>query len=156
MIAESTPQHFAIGEKTHSPDNAVTFEKRTASQIWNQWFYRFFQYIYVNSDVIRAVAYINAHWDEQGMWGGPIYTNGYWGDSRIEANDLIKKLWLNQISREIWQHGSTTGFTEYSGFNQAANTGIPESPHSQWSDYEHYPSAFVFFSMSNSFVAMNL
>ncbi len=73
-------------------------------QIWDTWFQEFFDYIYANKKVIRAVAYINADWDSQNMWkcadhSCPI---GYWGDTRVEANELIKKRWIGEISKKVW------------------------------------------------------
>ena len=49
-----------------------------SKQIWDEWYEPFFEFIHENKDIIRAVAYINTHWQSQPMWGQP-YTNGYWG-----------------------------------------------------------------------------
>ncbi len=57
--------------------------QQTADEIWNEWYAPFFQYIHDNSDVIRALAYINANWDSQPMWSKP-YRSGYWSDSPVE------------------------------------------------------------------------
>ena len=77
-----------------------------ADKIWEAWFVPFFDFIHNNNDVIRAVAYINTHWDSQGMWhceegvqaGSDGCNNGNWGDSRVQANELIKQRWLNEIN----------------------------------------------------------
>ncbi|MGD9050167.1 MAG: hypothetical protein PVF77_19090 [Anaerolineae bacterium] len=39
------------------------------------------------------------------MWGKP-YRNGYWGDSRVQANDEIKQRWLGEIEQDFWLQGS--------------------------------------------------
>jgi hypothetical protein len=78
MIAEATPQRYKTGELNFSHDGSNP-KPKTADEIWSEWYAPFFQYIYDNSDVIRAVAYINANWDRQPMWAKP-YRNGYWGD----------------------------------------------------------------------------
>ena len=51
--------------------------------------------------MIKAVAYINVDWDSQPMW-----QDGTWGDSRVQANDTIKALWLSEIQGELWLHAS--------------------------------------------------
>ena len=40
------------------------------------------------------------------MWGPP-YKDGYWGDSRIEANATIRKKWLAEIRKPVWIHESS-------------------------------------------------
>jgi hypothetical protein len=35
------------------------------------------------------------------MWSAP-YHNGYWGDSRIQANGEIKERWLAEIESDFW------------------------------------------------------
>lgn len=111
MIAEAAPQAYRIGTLTHSYIDWNHQTARTAQQIWNDWFQKFFAFIHDNRDVIRAVAYINTHWESQALWhcapearaaeaGCP---QGNWGDSRIQANALIKRWWLNEVSRsDTW------------------------------------------------------
>lgn len=108
MISESTPQRYQVGELTYSVDGS-DLEPRTAKQIWDGWYLPYFEYIYTNADVIRVVAYINADWDSQSMWGPP-YQNGYWGDSRVEANQAILDGWLNEIGKDAWLQGGADLF----------------------------------------------
>ena len=62
----------------------------------------FFSFIRQNKDVVKAVSYINAVWDSQELWAAP-YANGYWGDSRVQANSEISKKWLSEISdKSLW------------------------------------------------------
>lgn len=103
MIAESAPQRYATGALTYSTDGK-TFARRTAEQVWDEWYAPYFDFIHANADVIRAVAYVNAHWDSQPMWGPP-YSNGYWGDSRVQANDSLTQRWLDELQRGSWAPG---------------------------------------------------
>lgn len=106
MIAEAAPQGYRIAEQTRSYIHMNKPEPFPAEQIWDAWFAPFFDFIHKNNDVIRAVAYINTHWDSQPMWqctegiqaGSNGCNNGNWGDSRVQANALIKQRWLNEIN----------------------------------------------------------
>ncbi len=104
MIAEAAPQRYATGKLTYST-TGQTFVSRSAEDIWQEWYAPFFNFIYQNKDVIRAVAYINTNWDSQPMWGPP-YNNGYWGDSRVQANDFIKQRWLDEMNKDSWLKAS--------------------------------------------------
>ena len=113
VIAESAPQRYDLEQLTRShsspiwdgPPGKLKLQK-TAKEIWQEWFQPFFEYIHDNADVIRAVAYINADWDSQSKWSSP-YSEGYWGDSRIQANPEISGYWLGEIGNtDLWLHGS--------------------------------------------------
>ena len=95
MIAEASPQSFDLNDNTmanHAPiwdgPAGENVEAMTDDEIWKHWFGPLFDLINANDDVIRALAYINVHWDSQAMWGPP-YESGYWGDTRLETNDAI-------------------------------------------------------------------
>ncbi|UII23856.1 Ig-like domain-containing protein [Fulvivirga ligni] len=81
------------------------FENMSAQQAWNRWYVPFLDYIHQNEDVIRAATYINTDWNEQAKWTYPYY-EGYWGDTRIEANAVIKQNWLSEIQSGFWLLGS--------------------------------------------------
>lgn len=100
IIAESTPQRYDIQALTYSLDGH-SYTARTAIDIWQEWFVPYFDFIDENADVIRAVAYINARWDDQMMWGPP-YTSGYWGDTRIQINADIQQRWQAELNQEMW------------------------------------------------------
>lgn len=102
MIAESTPQRYDLRELTFSLDGQ-NYYARTPGAIWEEWFASYFDLVYSNSDVIQAVTYINARWDDQQMWGSPYYS-GYWGDSRVQANEEILQRWKAELSKERWLH----------------------------------------------------
>lgn len=95
MVAEASPQAIDLLDKfmaDHSPIwDGASGENRTEmtdDEIWDHWFAPTFELLENNRDVIHAIAYINADWDSQPMWGPP-YNSGFWGDSRLEVNDEI-------------------------------------------------------------------
>ena len=108
MIAESANQGYSnsgltkrnITKILDGPSGKNTTRKGS-EEIWDEWYAPFFQWIEENGDVIKAVSYINANWDAQQMWGPP-YHQGYWGDSRIEVNEDIKKRWINEFSKSMF------------------------------------------------------
>ncbi len=123
MIAETTPQGYDIGALQNcnigdswdgvGGQNCVG---KSANQIWNEWFVPFFDYIYSNDDVIKAVSYINANWNNQSLWSAP-YSSGYWGDTRVEANSVILNNWNSELSdTNFWLHGSNSINSDV-GFN---------------------------------------
>ena len=65
-VAEATPQRYQTGDLNFSYGGA-DFTAKTAMEIWDEWYGPLFQYIHEHSDVIRALAYINADWDSQPM-----------------------------------------------------------------------------------------
>lgn len=107
IVAELSPQGFdlthgtrrAIGPIWDGPSGELLSQK-SAAGIWQAWYHPFLSYLDANSDVIRAVAYINANWDAQPMWGPP-YQSGYWGDSRLQYNEDIAAAWSRAI--EQWR-----------------------------------------------------
>jgi len=90
MIAEATPRRQI---KSGSPEGH-----------WRSWYTPLFTSIYDN-DQIKALAYINANWETQTMWRGQ-----GWGDSRVEAVEEIRTLWVNEIAKEPWLTASDTLF----------------------------------------------
>ena len=95
MIAEASPQAIDLNENfmaNHAGiwdgEPATGRVEMTDDEIWEHWFAPTFQLLNDNRDVIHIIAYINADWDSQEMWGPP-YPNGFWGDTRLEVNDNI-------------------------------------------------------------------
>lgn len=134
MIAEATPQGYHLGDLTRaniSPiwDGAAgqNVAKKTADQIWREWYQPLFSYIEANRDVIGALAYINAAWDEQPMWGKP-YASGYWGDSRIQANPSIQQRWLAVINGPQWLHGGPSLFATLAHRQSLTQTNTGSTP----------------------------
>ena len=105
IIAEAAPQGYDLAEGTKaniSPlwDGAAgeAVQKLDSRQIWQQWFQPFFAFINKNRDIIVGFSYINADWNSQSMWSAP-YQNGYWGDSRIQSNKALAKLWTREVQK---------------------------------------------------------
>jgi Glycosyl hydrolase family 26 len=92
MIAESAPKDWRL-----DTDDGAT--------VWNEWFVPYFNFIHNNSDIIKAVCYINSDWWTQPMW------NPFWGDSRIQTNNYVKAQWLNEIQSSLWLNSSSTLFS---------------------------------------------
>lgn len=110
MIAEASPQAIDMNENFtahHSPlwdgESAADQQPMTDDEIWDFWFAPLFAYMDENRDVIGALAYINADWDSQPMWGAP-YANGFWGDTRLETNPELAKRFDAAIA--AWKSGT--------------------------------------------------
>ena len=118
MVAESSPLAYDLKQgfkANHSPiwDGVPKQDSqpKKGEDIWNEWYATFFDYIYKNDDVIRAVAYINANWDAQNMWSGN-YQAGYWGDSRVQENEVVLNNWLDETGKGMWI-STPDGLNEY-------------------------------------------
>lgn len=100
MIAEASPQGYdlELGMTLDVFTNRRLSVELTGKEIWIRWFKPFFRYINDNRDVIRAVAYINTSWKTQQMWNTG--ENGFWGDSRIQADAYIKEKFVKELSNE--------------------------------------------------------
>ena len=109
MIAEASPQAMDLDDNFMA-HHAAIWDGEPASgrvdmsddAIWDHWFGPLFDLMDQNRDVIHALAYINADWDSQAMWGDP-YASGFWGDSRLEVNDSIAARFTAAI--EDWKRG---------------------------------------------------
>ena len=118
MIAEAAPQGLQTDTLTAScifyrderrvlPTNNL---KMHAFKLWYLWFREWFNYIEENRDVVRAVAYINSDWDlipqfecQKGVSAGSNGCNtGYWGDSRIQNNQVILNRFKRALEAPYW------------------------------------------------------
>lgn len=127
IIAEATPQGYDLSDNTIAPvfgNNVGVKTQKTAQQIWDEWYQPFFDYIEQNKDVIRLATYINADWDSQGFWDYP-YQMGYWGDSKVQANDLISTNWKSKIDTSDWNKSSDDLFNL---IGYTPNDSNPSSP----------------------------
>jgi hypothetical protein len=102
LVAESAPQGYELEAGVFGWDGVPV----TPAEIWDGWYAPYFAYIHHNADVIRAVAYINVDWNSQLMWQDGGSEGLYWGDSRVEANEVIRARWLAEVSTDRWLHGS--------------------------------------------------
>lgn len=105
IIAEASPQGYDLARGTNANigpewDGPQGKDVRTVSpeQIWDEWYAPMFEWMEENSDVIRALAYINCHWDAQAMWGPP-YASGYWGDTRLQVSPVLAERFSAAIER---------------------------------------------------------
>lgn len=144
MIAEAANQGYDNEQLTNSNISSVwdgneaqgTVNK-SGSQIWNEWYVPYFDFINNNDDVIKAITYINADWDSQGLWDAP-YEQGYWGDTRIQVNSTIENNWVNQIMQSGWIHGSGN-LNNIIGLNVQRSSDVQENDVSSKS-IEVYPN----------------
>ncbi|WP_026958508.1 family 31 carbohydrate-binding protein [Aliagarivorans taiwanensis] len=104
FINESSPQRYQIADLNYSADPAqgTNRQSKTGQQIWDEWFAPFFNFI--DRYDVKAITYINADWDNQWRWGdfGDGYGEGYWGDSRVQANSLIEENFTAEVSDGVW------------------------------------------------------
>ncbi len=105
MIAELAPQGFDLTRLTKSNISPIwdgpaagDVERLKAVDIWNRWYSPMFAFLDEHRGIVNAIAYIDADWDSQPMWGTP-YLNGYWGDTRLQANPEIVRRWNRAIAR---------------------------------------------------------
>ena len=89
MIAEATP--CGIG---------VTYGEYALEE----WYEPFFEFI--DTQDVRAVSYINCDWEALPMWEGQ-----GWRDSRVEANPIVKKRWLEEVQKEKYLKASPELFS---------------------------------------------
>lgn len=63
----------------------------------DSWYTPFLNHIKDNSDVIKAISYINCDWDSQALW-----KNKGWGDSRLQISNELTQWWNKEL--EIFFH----------------------------------------------------
>ncbi|GAA3221483.1 hypothetical protein GCM10010532_051820 [Dactylosporangium siamense] len=114
FVSESAPQGFDLGKLTAGcifVDPATGGPRATvpvtAEQIWDTWYAPYFRFIERNRDIVRGVAYINTNWSSQSMWNCQpgACANGYWGDSRVQANPTVLARFRAELSKRIYVQG---------------------------------------------------
>lgn len=107
VIAEAVPQRYGLVERTYGSPSSTgrSLADQTRQATGHDWCEPSCDPIRTNTDVIRAVAYIKADWNDQPMWqaGG---TYGYRGDSRVHASAYLKVRWSNEIDTGFCLQGS--------------------------------------------------
>ncbi|MGY3051903.1 hypothetical protein ACVWYG_000090 [Pedobacter sp. UYEF25] len=106
FIAEATPVILGPNGVCLPLDLSNTTDVNKA---WKEWFMPFFRTINNNSDVIKAIHYINSRWKTRVMWQSNPYFKNI--DARITRNDLMKKLWIAETSKPKYLKASDTLFT---------------------------------------------
>lgn len=92
MIAEATP---CFKNSENYTDTDIK-KPKIANRIWNEWFAGLFATIERNSDVVKALAYINTDWYAQKMWiNSPAFQQI---DSRIEVSPYVSEEWAKKIA----------------------------------------------------------
>jgi hypothetical protein len=102
MIAEATP----MGLKTSYNTNATA-----STYLWETYYHPLFDFAQRHN--VKMISYINTDWDSQPMWQDQNF-----GDARIQANDLIKTNWLDEINKPTYLKASPDLF-EQLGYSQA-------------------------------------
>jgi hypothetical protein len=113
MIAEAAPVGFDNTQLTTSCIFTNRPSPITAEAIWESWYADWFAFIEDNKDVVRGVHYINTNWRSQSMWrctakslaGSKNCNQGYWGDSRVQANPIILQKFKQAINRNSYVNG---------------------------------------------------
>ena len=78
LFIAAEPQGYDIGQLSYSPDGqSVTH--LTSGNLWKGWFQPFFDFIRKNTDIIRAVGYLND------------------GTAQVQANKGILDRWKTEI-----------------------------------------------------------
>jgi len=78
MLAEATPAHIGVSG---------------GKQAYFRWYRPLFKFIDKNN--VKMLCYINTDWDSQ-----PMFADGNWKDSRVQSNSEIRKIWLDEISKD--------------------------------------------------------
>ena len=99
FIAEATPT--IIDENSNIPGTSIETQlcnPEQAEEAWQKWFTPFFKTIDDNLDVVKAVHYINCHWDYHPMWyNNPTFKNV---DARLHLSKTISKRWVKETSKD--------------------------------------------------------
>ena len=114
LVSEAAPQGFDLNDNTRYQQGSVTDD-----EIWYGWYDGFFYWLQENADVVRGVAYINADWKSQAMWGD------LWGDTRIETNAYIEQRWLEKVDNDGWLNASPDLFNILEQAPDLTNPGVP-------------------------------
>jgi Glycosyl hydrolase family 26 len=104
MICESAPQGWDLARGTVAKttlSNGGGKQDVGVEACWDRWFAPYFKFIEDNSDVIKAVSYINANWDAQNMWSSA-RNNGYWGDTRVTVNKGLSGKFSDEVRGPGW------------------------------------------------------
>nr|WP_299337757.1 glycosyl hydrolase [Allomuricauda sp.] len=98
FIAEATPTISDYGGKLYGLTKETQLgNPEQAEEAWQKWFLPFFNAIEENADVVKAVHYINCHWDSHPMWVDNPTFKGI--DARLHLSDSISKRWIERTSK---------------------------------------------------------
>ncbi|RNC88646.1 MAG: endo-1,3-beta-xylanase [Allomuricauda sp.] len=98
FIAEASPTISDYFGKLYGETKETQLSNpEQAEEAWQKWFLPFFNAINENADVIKAVHYINCHWDSHPMWLENPTFKGI--DARLQLSDTIGQRWLDLTSK---------------------------------------------------------
>ncbi|TXN38272.1 endo-1,3-beta-xylanase [Flagellimonas hymeniacidonis] len=98
FIAEATPTISDYGGKLYGLTKETQLsDSIQAEEAWEKWFIPFFSAIDDNPDVVKAMHYINCHWDSHPMWVNNPTFKGI--DARLHLSDSISERWRKITSQ---------------------------------------------------------
>lgn len=98
FIAEASPTISDYGGKLYGLTKETQLgNPQQAEEAWEKWFVPFFDAIDHNPDVVKAVSYINCHWDSHPMWEQNPTFKGI--DARLHLSDSISQRWKKITSQ---------------------------------------------------------
>jgi hypothetical protein len=86
---------------------------------WNLWFAPLFKFIAAND--IKALSYISCDWDAT-----PMFRQQRWGDTRLQSNPEVLRLWLQETSQDRYLKSSPELFNIL-GFDPVGNPSSQQS-----------------------------
>ena len=79
-----------------------------AQEAWEMWFEPFFQTIEQNTDVVKAIHYIDCNWKSRPMWfENPTFKRV---DARIETSEMISNRWRAKMNESRYLNASDKPF----------------------------------------------
>ncbi|BEU03816.1 hypothetical protein OAG1_26160 [Agarivorans sp. OAG1] len=135
FVAEASPKYYWIERGEYKPDADTTvnnLQKVSGEQIWQDWYEPFFDFLKRHQQSIRAVSYINMHWESFAGWScdikntravklGLTCKDGIWGDARVQVNPYIKQQFFNRLDNGKYIYRQEDGgFDQLSGWTEAS------------------------------------
>lgn len=105
FIAEATPtiSDFTVKFSGQTKETQLSNPEQ-AKEAWEKWFIPFFDAINNNPDVVKAVSYINCHWDSHPMWvNNPTFQKI---DARMQLSPYITEKWNEETGKAKYLKGS--------------------------------------------------
>ena len=111
FIAEATPTISDYGGKLYGLTKETQLSNpEQADEAWEKWFLPFFEAVEQNKDVVKAVHYINCHWDSHPMWYENPTFKGV--DARLQLSEKLRKLWLEKTNNSPYILSSETLYND--------------------------------------------
>ena len=98
FIAEASPtiSDFQVKFTGQTKETQMSNPEQ-AKEAWESWFVPLFNAINEYPDVIKAVSYINCHWDSHPMWiNNPTFQKI---DARIQLSPYVSEKWIEETSK---------------------------------------------------------